>query len=49
MRQIKQLSREYAVSLGDSEMVRRIAKAMAGEAETMAKRRAATARQAMGA
>ena len=49
--QIKQLAREYAASLGDSELLRRIEKAMAGEEETVAKRRAATAaaRQAVGA
>ena len=48
--QVKQLAREYAASLGDSEMLRRIEKAMASEEETVAKRRATTmAKQAVGA
>jgi len=47
---IKQLARQYAVSLGDSEMLRRIEKAMESEEETVAKRKATTAaRQAVGA
>jgi len=50
VQQIKQLAREYAASLGDSELLRRIEKAMASEEETIAKRRTATAaRQAVGA
>jgi hypothetical protein len=39
---IKQLAREFATSLGDSEMLRWIEKAMAAEEETVAKRRATT-------
>ena len=39
---IKQLAREYAASLGDSEMLRWIERAMASEEETVAKRRATT-------
>ena len=50
VQQIKQLAREYAASLGDSELRRRIEKAMASEEETIAKRRTATAaRQTVGA
>ena len=50
VQQIKQLAREYADSLGDSELLRRIEKAMASEEETVAKRRTATAaRQTVGA
>ncbi len=48
--QIKMLAKEYARSLGDSEFLRRIEKAMAVEGETVEKRRTATAaRQAVGA
>jgi hypothetical protein len=48
--QVKQLAREFAASLGDPELLRRIEKAMAGEEATVAKRQAATAaRQAVGA
>jgi hypothetical protein len=48
VQQIKQLAREYAASLGDSELLRRIEKAMAAESETIGKRRATTAaRQAV--
>jgi hypothetical protein len=36
VQQIKTLAKEYAASLGDSEMLRRIEKAMAGEEETPA-------------
>jgi hypothetical protein len=47
---IKALAREYALGIGDPELVRRIEKAMAGESETIGKRRAAmAARQAAGA
>jgi hypothetical protein len=47
---IKQLARQYAASLGDSEMLRRIEKAMESEEETVAKRKATTrARAAVGA
>ena len=49
VQQIKQLAREYAASLGDSELLRRIEKAMEGESETIQKRRATTARQTVGA
>jgi hypothetical protein len=46
---IKQLAREYAASLGDPELLRRIEKAMASEEETVAKRRTTmAARQAVG-
>jgi len=46
---IKQLAREYAMSLGDSELLRRGEKAMADESGTVGKRRATTAmRQAVG-
>ncbi len=49
--QIKELVREYARSLGDSELLRRIERAMASEEETVAKRQATTAarRQRVGA
>jgi hypothetical protein len=48
--EVKQLAREYATSLGNPELLRRIEKAMASEEETVAKRRATTmARQAVGA
>jgi hypothetical protein len=47
--QVKQLAKEYAASLGDPELLRRIERAMASESETIQKRRAATmARQAVG-
>ncbi len=47
---VKQLAREYAASLGDPELLRRVERAMAGESETIGKRRAAmTARLAAGA
>ena len=47
---VKQMARQYAVSLGDSEMLRRIEKAMADEEETVEKRMATTkARAAVGA
>ena len=47
VQQIKQLAREYAASLGDSELLRRIEKAMSRGDETVEKRRTATtARQA---
>jgi len=46
--QVKQLAREFAASLGDPELLRRIEKAMAGEEATVAKRQAAmAARQAV--
>jgi hypothetical protein len=48
VQQIKALAREYAGSLGDPELLRRIEKAMAGEEETVEKRRAAM-RRAVGA
>ena len=48
VQQIKALAREYAASLGDSELLRRIEKAMAGEEETVEKRRTAM-RRAVGA
>jgi len=48
--EIKTLAREYAVMVGDTELSRRIEKAMAGEEATVAKRQAAMAmRQAVGA
>ena len=47
---VKRLAREYAASLGDPELLQRIEKAMAGESETIGKRRAAmAARQRVGA
>ena len=48
VQQIKALAREYAGSLGDSELLRRIEKAMADESETVEKRRTAM-RRAVGA
>jgi len=46
---VEQSAREYALSLGDSELLRRIEKAMADEEETVAKRRTTmVARQAVG-
>ena len=49
VQQIKELAREYAVSLGDPELLRRIEKAMASEEATVAKRlRTVKARQAVG-
>ena len=47
VQEIKALAREYAVSIRDSEMLRRIERAIAGEKETVAKRRTAMAKQAM--
>ena len=44
--QIKQLAREFAASLDDPELLRRVDKAMAGEQETAAKRRATAAAMA---
>jgi len=41
--EIKQLAREYAASLGDPELLRRIAKAMASEEETIERSRRTTA------
>jgi hypothetical protein len=47
---IKELAREYAASLGDPDLLRRVERAMEGEAETIGKRRAAmAARQGAGA
>ncbi len=47
--EIKQLAREYAASLGDPELLRRIERAMAAEEETIEKRRASLrARQGVG-
>ncbi len=47
---VKRLAREYAASLGDPELLRRVERAMAGESETVGKRRAmAAARQKVGA
>ena len=48
--QIKELAREYGEQLGDSELLRRILRAMAAEEETVGRRQATTrARQAAGA
>ena len=48
--QVKALARDFATSLDDPELLRRIEKAMVGEEATVAKRQAATAaRQAVGA
>jgi hypothetical protein len=48
VQQIKQLVREYASSLGDPELLRRVERTMEAEEETVAKRRATTAaRQAV--
>ena len=41
--EIKELAREYATAIGDSELLRRIERAMAAETETVAKRRTTTA------
>ena len=50
VQQVKELAREYAISSGDSELLRRVEKAMAGESETIQKRRVSTAaRQTVGA
>ncbi len=50
VQQIKQLAREYAAAIGDSELLRRVERAMAGESETIQKRRTTTAaRQRVGA
>jgi hypothetical protein len=50
VRRIKELAQEFAASLGDSDLLRRIEKAMASEETTVAKRRAAMAtRRAVGA
>ena len=50
VQQVKELAREFAMSLGDSEMLRRVERAMASEGETVEKRRTAmAARQAVGA
>jgi len=47
--EIKALAREYARSLGDSELLRRIEKAMAAESDTIQRRQASSrARQAVG-
>ena len=48
VQEIKAMAREYAGSLGDSELLRRIEKAMADESETVEKRRTAM-RRAVGA
>ena len=50
VQEIKELAREYARSLGDPELLRRVERAMASEEETIEKRRASLrARQAAGA
>jgi len=50
VQQVKELAKEYAVMVGDPELLRRIEKAMASEEETIQRRRATTrARQAVGA
>ena len=50
VQQIKQLAREYAAAIGDSDLLRRIMKAMEAESETIEKRRTAmAARAAVGA
>ena len=43
VQEIKALAREYATAIGDSELLRRIEKAMEAEEETLAKRRTSTA------
>ena len=43
---IKALAREFAASLDDPELLRRVERAMAGEQQTAAKRRATTAAMA---
>jgi hypothetical protein len=43
VQQLKALAREYAAAIGDSELLRRIERAMASEEETIEKRRTATA------
>ena len=50
VRNIKRLAREFAGAIGDSELLRRIERAMEAEEETVAKRRASLrARQGAGA
>jgi hypothetical protein len=50
VQQVKALAREFAVSLGDPELLRRVERAMGREEETVEKRRTATAgRRAVGA
>ena len=50
VQQIKELLGQYAASLGDAELLRRIDKAMEAESDTIQKRRTSTAaRQAVGA
>jgi hypothetical protein len=49
VQQVKQLAQEYAGSLGDPELLRRVEKAMAGESETIGRRRAAMAVARLGA
>ena len=48
--QVKELAHEYARSLGDPELLRRVEKAMASESDTIQKRQASTRarRQAVG-
>jgi hypothetical protein len=49
VRETKRPVREYAASLGDPELVRRVERAMAGESETVGKRRAAMTAARVGA
>jgi hypothetical protein len=49
VQEIKQLAREYAASLDDPGFLRDVERAMGREEETVAKRRTATARRAVGA
>ncbi len=51
VQQVKELAKEYARSLGDSELLRRIERAMASEEETIQRRQATTRarRQTVGA
>jgi hypothetical protein len=46
---IKALAREYAASLGDPDLLRRVERAMAGESETIGKRRATMTAARLGA
>ncbi len=50
VQEIKRLAREYALGIGDPDLLQRIERAMEAEGETIGKRRAAmAARQGVGA
>jgi hypothetical protein len=46
---VKRLAREYALGIGDPQLLRGIERAMAGESETVGRRRAAMAAARQGA